>query len=137
MLSKLTMKIKNSSKGEIAALKVQLEAMNKGMIVSKPTTEVRYDFILDNGKEKLRTQVKYVGHKLYKESPNQLRLDFRQTGNNLTKPYTKEEIDLLLVYCMKIDKIVAFLPPDFHKKRTILINIKNPKSKYYYEKFLW
>src|SRR3990172_1003729 len=46
-------------KGELAFLKCSIRALEKGMILSRPTTETRYDAILDDGGKLLRVQVKY------------------------------------------------------------------------------
>ena len=50
-------------KGEIAQLKVQLRAAEKGVTLSKPLIDSRYDFIRDDGRKQERAQVKYASGK--------------------------------------------------------------------------
>lgn len=121
------------AKGQIAQLRAELEAQKRNISISRPTTEVRYDLILDDGKEIKRVQIKYCD---YIHPNNYLQLNLSKQQSNY-KPYSKKDIDFLLVYCPQLDKILAYGPDKFHNKQKILINIKNKNSKNYYEKYIW
>ena len=51
----------SANKSEIAVLKLELRANQKGYFVSLPKNQSsRYDLIIDDGKKLYRTQVKYL-----------------------------------------------------------------------------
>lgn len=118
-----------NQKGEIAQLKVQLEAIKRGFTCSIPTTEVRYDLIIDDNLKMNRVQIKSCNRK--DKRGLQLRLDRRGSL------YTKEEIDFILVYVPLVDTILCYPPEIFHNKIAININLYDENSKYYWEKFIW
>lgn len=126
--------IKAINKGEIALLKIQLEGNKRNYIISRPTTEVRYDLVIDTGRKLYRTQVKYLNRK---HGKNNLELIVGDRRKDKTKTYTKEEIDILLIYVPKFDVILILKPNQFHNKKTIHFNLINPAAKTYYQKFLW
>lgn len=122
-------------KGETAQLKCQLRASEKGYIVSIPSTEVSYDLVLDDGKSNLlKTQVKFCNRR-HSES-NSLELALYNTKSNRPH-YTSSQIDLLLVYVLEIDKVLAYKENIFHEKKTITINLTDKNSKFHYSKFIW
>jgi hypothetical protein len=96
------------AKAEIAMLKVQMRAIEKGMVVSKPTAEgTRYDLILDDHGQLFRVQVKYSSVLATHSSGSiQIRL-VKNDGKGCARPYADTEIDLLAVYLPSIDKICA------------------------------
>lgn len=103
-------------KGHIAELKVELRAAEKGFILSRPTTLARYDAVLDDGKSLLRVQIKYAGTESTK-SKGSVVVGLSRRG----EAYTPDEVDGLLVYIPKFDKIV-FLPPSrFCGKKNLCI----------------
>lgn len=135
-------KIFSKHKGKIAQLLVELEAAKKNLTVSVPTTEnCIYDLIFHDGKTLSKVQIKYCGKKTNKERPNSIQLRLASTNTNSlqgARPYyTKEDIDLLLVYVPKIDTILKYGPELFHKKTYLEINLENPDSKYYWKKHIW
>src|SRR5262249_35603547 len=103
--------LSTDANGQIAFLRVQLEAARKGAVVLVPTTPVRYDLVLHYQGLFHRAQVKYVDCR----SPNSqgaVRLDLRRRK----RCYTLEEIDVVLAYVPQIDK-VCWLPAElFHQK---------------------
>ena len=103
-------------KGEIAQLKVQLRAVELGILTSKPTTEARYDLVLDFKGKLERGQIKYAGSVV---TPGVVTLDLRkQTRNNgVSRTYSSEEIDMLYVYVAPVDKIVRIPPTLFHNRK--------------------
>lgn len=113
-------------------LQLQLEAQRRNYIVSVPTTEERYDCILDDGHKLYKAQVKYNNEK----DKNNLRLTLARKHLN-QKCYMATEVDIIFVYIPAVDEILAFLPEEFNGKNHIYINITDNNSPNYYEKFLW
>ena len=118
-----------AQKGEIAHLKVQLRAAEKGVVVSRPTTEVRYDFVLDDGKSLRRAQVKWGGSRS-PNSENAVCVDLRKDGGRRGKrrKYLSTEIDVLLVYVPELDRVLVFNSEHFHNKSNIMIRLAPTKS---------
>lgn len=114
-------------KGIIAELKVQLRAAEKGFIVSRPTTEARYDLIIDTGDERLRVQVKYADAKIGQAIHLDLRKQTRNRGPR--KTYTADEVDLILVYLPTLDLVSALKPEMFQGKGSISLRLAPPKRK--------
>jgi hypothetical protein len=126
--------LNTSFKGEIAQLKVMLRATEKNYMVSRPNTDCHYDLVIDTGKL-TRVQIKYCNRKSHgRESQLELRLDNTESNR---KYYDRKDIDIILVYVPKIEKILMFESKRFHRKKTIHINLANKNSKHYYEKFIW
>ena len=138
------MNTRASFKGQIAVSKIQLEAARRNIIVSIPFVEdSRYDMILDINNKLYRTQVKYL-NRLHVPDRGKglvgLELNItrpRKNRGSCTKPYLSSEIDLLLLYCPRIDKILALSSKYFHNKKTIRINLATPSAPMYYKKFIW
>jgi hypothetical protein len=114
-------------KGEIAQLKAQLRATEKGYIVSRPTVESRYDLLVDDGQTIKKVQIKYADNYA---TDGSVILDLRkETRNNGKKKlYNASEIDLLLVYVPKIDKVVSLGPELFADKKSITLRFAPPKK---------
>lgn len=133
-------KIDTRTKGQIAQLIVELEATKRNYIVSLPTTAVRYDAILDDGKKAYKAQIKYLTRKKGgRPNARSLCLYSRRRAYNISKhkTYSRDEIDLLLVYLPEINEILCFTPKYFHGKRVIEINLVNPTTPSYYKNFIW
>lgn len=103
--------------GKLAELKVEARALAKGLILSKPTTDARYDFVVDNGKTLQRIQVKYAGI-VSAHSSGSTVVDFRNASG---RKYSRDDVDLMLVYVPQIDKVLCFDPPMWVNKATITI----------------
>ena len=99
-------------KGEIAQLKVQQRAAELGVLVSKPTTEARYDLVLDFGSRIERAQVKYAGAL---ENHGSVGLDLRKQTRNHgpVRAYSALEIDAVYVYVAPVDEVVRLGPELF------------------------
>ena len=112
----------NYSKGEIARLKVLLRAAEKGILVSEPIVEARYDLVFDIDSKLYKIQVKYADHAPTKVSGS-VQLDLRKNtrGNTNKRTYSKDEIDAVLVYLPAVDKIIWLGPELFHEKSTITL----------------
>src|ERR1043165_138976 len=110
-------------KGQLAQLKIELRAVEKKVILSKPTLDTRYDYILDDGSSLQRVQVKYTdGAELEGAVRVRLTKDLRGGGKRI---YTKDEVDTLLVYIPKLDVVLRFEADEFCERVGFWINIGN------------
>jgi PD-(D/E)XK nuclease superfamily protein len=130
-------------KAEIAMMKVGIRALQLGASVSKPIFEgARYDYIIERDGKLYRAQVKYADGKQTK-TVGAVQVNLRkQIKKNKNHPYTDNEIDVLVVYIPKIDKICWFGPEVFCGKQGLSIRIaasKNGQSKgcFAAEDYLW
>ena len=117
------------TKAQLASLKVQMWANQLGYVVSIPTVESRYDILVDVDGKIFRCQVKYAGRKL---TSGATELDLRkETRNNGKKRlYTKDEIDVILVYVPEEDKVLWIDHSKFHNRKSLTIrHIENTKCK--------
>lgn len=114
-------------KGLTGELKVVLRAQEKGWKVSKPFAECRYDLVLDDGKKLYRAQVKYADHERRNAVEVPVRSECRNNGYK--RCYEKNEIDVILVYVPKVDKIAWLDLKHFEKqKATVSLRLKPPKN---------
>ncbi|HEY9430304.1 MAG TPA: group I intron-associated PD-(D/E)XK endonuclease [Blastocatellia bacterium] len=130
-------------KAEIAMMKVGMRALQVGAFVSKPIFEgARYDYIVERGGKLYRAQVKYADGK-HKKTVGAVQVNLRkQIKKNKNHPYSESEVDVLLIYIPKIDKICWFGPEVFSGKQNLSIRIaasKNGQSKgcFAAEDYLW
>ena len=110
-------------KGQIALAKVMMEAARKGFLAFLPTSPVRYDLLLECERKFIRVQVKYADSK----SPNSqgaVRVDLRRRKRR----YTKEEIDLLLVYVPQIDQVCCFGPEMFDNRFALQLRLEATRN---------
>lgn len=115
-------------KGEIAQLKVQMRAMEKGVVLSKPLVTTRYDFILDDGVKLERAQVKYASGKA-QNSEGSVRVHLKSwEGRKLRRTYCEDEVDTLLVYIPQIDEVLKFESTFFCGRTGFVIRIKPTKN---------
>jgi hypothetical protein len=110
-------------KGEVARLRVMLRAAELGYVVSLPTTQVRYDLVLEKDGRFFRAQVKYAdgapGH-----ASGSVRLALYRRG----RLYMDGEVDLILVYLPKLDRICCFGPDLFHNRLVLQIRYEPTRS---------
>ena len=116
-------------KGEIAQIKVMLRAMEKGVVLSKPLIESRYDFILDDGKKLERVQVKYANGK-WCNSQGSVRVNLKcwDGGRKLCRRYSAHEVDALLVYIPQIDEVLRFEADIFCERAGFTVRIEPAKN---------
>jgi PD-(D/E)XK endonuclease len=116
-------------KAEIAMMKVGIRALQLNASVSKPIFEgARYDYIIERNGKLYRAQVKYADGKLgYTSGAVYLNLR-KQIKKNKNCPYNDSEIDALVVYVPKIDKICWFGPEVFNGKKSLSIRIAASKN---------
>ncbi len=111
-------------KADLARLKVEMRALELGVVCSRPVIEgTRYDCIIDTGKRLYRAQIKYANGKCSGATgvvTVNLRKEIRKEKNH---PYTDNEIDVLLVYVPKIDRVCWFGPEVFNRKSALAIRL--------------
>jgi len=123
-------------KAEIAQLKVELRAAEKGWITSRTNEGSRYDVVLDDGKKLFRVQVKYGGYE-GGHATGAVIVDLRkyqgddrnrQVKRSKRKLYSKSEIDCLLVYLPQVDKVCWIKADMFDSKTEVTLRFKPPKN---------
>jgi hypothetical protein len=116
-------------KADIARLKVEMRALELGVICSRPVIEgTRYDCVLDTGNGLYRAQVKYANGTSSKTA-GAVQVNLRKAiGKEKNHPYLDSEIDALLIYIAKIDRICWFGPEVFNRKRSISIRINTARN---------
>jgi hypothetical protein len=116
-------------KADIARLKVEMRALELGIICSRPVVEgTRYDCILDTGTELYRAQVKYANGTCT-NTMGVVQVNLRkeiQKVKNCT--YLDNEIDVLLVYIPKINRVCWFGPEVFNRRQSLSIRINPSKN---------
>jgi len=120
-----------SQKGEIAQLKVQLRAAEKGLTSSRPTVDdCRYDLILDDGQKLWRVQIKYAaGSSSHSDGCVSVGLRrWNGRDNTNTRTYTRRDCDSLLVYVQPVDKIACLAPALFAEKTCVNIRYAPAKN---------
>jgi hypothetical protein len=108
------------AKGEIAKLKTQLRATEKGFTVSIPSLEARYDVIVDDGQRLHRVQIKYCDSQ---KSKNAIHVDLRKEcrNNGKVKLYTAIEIDAVVVYSSLTDKCYWLGAEQFNNRQSLAL----------------
>ena len=136
------MHVTSNIKGQLAVSKTELRALELGFIPSKPIFDTRYDLILDTLTGLLRVQVKYAdGIPSNSRGSVVVKLSYEDRKKRIFT-YNKKEIDGLIVYIPKIDKL-CFLPPRiFEGKRNLCIRISKPgnnqkKGVIFAEDYFW
>jgi hypothetical protein len=115
-------------KGEIAQIKVMLRAIEKGVVLSKPLIDSRYDFILDDNRKLERVQVKYASGKA-PHSQGSVKINLKSwEGRKLRRKYCAEEVDVLLVYIPQIDKVLRFEADTFCERASFTVRIEPAKN---------
>ncbi|MEK7168401.1 MAG: group I intron-associated PD-(D/E)XK endonuclease [Patescibacteria group bacterium] len=121
------MVITTNIKGQLAVSKAELRAFELGYIPSRPLYDSRYDLIIDKNQKLIRIQVKYGNGK---SSNSQGAIVVKLDYENRTKEhfeYKSTEVDALVVYIPKIDKLCYFPLEIFEGKRKLTIRIEKPK----------
>ena len=115
-------------KGEIAQIKVMLRALEKGVVLSKPLIESRYDFILDDGQKLERVQDKYANGK-WSNSQGSVRISLKSwEGRKMRRRYSTSEVDALLVYVPQIDEVLRFEANIFCERAGFTVRIEPAKN---------
>jgi hypothetical protein len=129
--SRSTDRLATNRLGAIAVAKVKLRAIEKEWWTFSPDVECRVDLVLDDGLKLYRAQIKYAGG----ASPKQCRgvvvvglRKWRNDGRKCIPYYTAAEIDVLLVYVRKLDRILWFGPEVFDGRRFLHIRLEPARN---------
>jgi hypothetical protein len=117
--------------GGIAIAKVEVRALEKGVITSRPAIECRYDLIIDEGGRLARAQVKYANGKSANMVQGAVTVHlekWRVDGRGPIPYYSTEEIDLLMVYVPRIDRVLCFGPDVFEGRSQLQIRIEPARN---------
>lgn len=114
-------------KGQLAVSKAEIRAFELGYVPSRPLYDSRYDLIIDQNNTLKRIQIKYGdGKSSNSQGAIVVKLDYEnRKKNNFT--YKKSEVDALVVYIPKIEKLCYFPLEIFEGKRKLTIRIEKPK----------
>lgn len=117
-----------NAKGQLAVNKTELRCVELGFVPSRPLYDSRYDLIIDTGNKLLRVQVKYGGGRSSNSAGSStVKLDY-ETRKNQVFTYQQDEVDALIVYLPKVDKLCFFEPKVFVGKRKINIRTEAAKN---------
>ena len=118
----------SNTKGQLAVSKAEIRAFELGYVPCRPLYDARYDLIIDDSKTLQRIQVKYANgqHKL---SPGVVivKLDYENRHKEF-KTYQESEVDGLVVYIPKIDKLCFFPHKIFVGKRKLSVRLEKAKT---------
>ena len=126
-------------KGELAQLKAELRAIEKGFVTSRPTSIARYDLVIDDGSKLWRTQVKYAGAPSNK-TPNSVVVSLAyQARDKSEHAYTEKEVDSLVVYVPQVDKLLWFTAEQFCGKLKLQVKFRGEQrsNSIWYEDYIW
>lgn len=119
-------------KGEVAQLRAELRAVEKGWIFSRTEAHARYDLVLDDGKRLYRVQVKYCDHESSHSTGSVSVGLTKLTGYNkrgsVARTYKKSEVDALIVYLPKTQKLCWFNVDVFDNRPSFSIRYAPPKN---------
>lgn len=109
-------------------MKAQIRAVELGYLVSIPTHHCRYDLVLDDGSKLWRVQVKYAdGKPSNSDGAVVVKLEYNdRTSHSYT--YSFDEIDALVVYIPRADKLCWLPPITYVGKKRLNIRLEPPKN---------
>lgn len=123
----LIMNITTNRKGQLAVSKAEMRAFELDYIPSRPLYDSRYDLIIDKDQKLVRVQVKYGdGKSSNSQGAIVVKLDYENRKKH-SFTYQSSEVDALVVYIPKIDKLCYFPLDIFEGKRKLTIRIEKPK----------
>jgi len=134
--------ITSNVKGQLAVSKAEIRAFELGYIPSRPLYDARYDLIIDDSKSLQRVQVKYAnGSPKNTSGVVIVKLEY-EDRQKMAHTYRKEEVDALVVYIPKIDKLCYFPPKMFLGKRKLSVRIEKAKTNHkkriiYANDYIW
>lgn len=122
------MLITTNAKGQLAVSKAELRALELGYIPSRPLYDSRYDLIIDDRKTLRRLQVKYAdGKPSASKGAVIVKLSYESRKKTIYT-YQNSEVDGLIVYISKVDKLCLLPPEIFVGKRNLCIRLEKPKN---------
>jgi hypothetical protein len=135
------MVITSNRKGQLAVSKAEMRPFELGYIPSRPLYDARYDLIIDDSRKLQRIQVKYAnGQHKNMSGVVIVKLEYEDRQKKC-HTYQKDEVDALVVYIPKIDRLCYFPHKIFLGKRKLSVRLEKPKNNYkhviYAKDFLW
>lgn len=121
----------NRRSGEEAEISFILQAVKKGLKISRPMMTERYDLIVDNGKKLLRIQVKST-EKLKVTRP-QYEVPLRASG----KKYKENEVDFFAIFIRPTNTWYLLPFENFKNIKSMYFNIHGHSQKYSSYKDAW
>lgn len=122
------MKITTNVKGQLAVSKAELRALEIGYLPSRPIFDNRYDLILDDFTSLKRIQIKYADGKISNSAGSvSVKLDYENRRKQFTT-YQSSEVDGLIVYIPRIDKLCYFPLSVFQGKRRLAIRVEKSRN---------
>jgi hypothetical protein len=112
-------------KGQIAVSKAETHAAELGLVPNRPLMDCRYDMIIDDGKKLWRVQVKYANGSLSNSTGSvRVKLAYETRGRRRIYTYNEQEVDALVVYIPKVDKL-CWLPCElFVGKKALCLRLE-------------
>ncbi len=130
----------NHKQGTLAEQLFVAEAINRGYNICEPLIECRYDFMLDNGEETKKVQVKSTKQKSKDGKRYILRLTSKCRHSNPRRRYTKKEIDGIIGYLFDENTFV-YIPPEMFENRGRVTLRKSAKIDHprinFLEDYIW
>lgn len=119
-----------AQRGMLAEIKVRQRAMELGFVMSIPIDHsARYDAVMDNGERLYRAQIKYCDRSTISAGAIQIELTtYHRSGKLSYAGYTTDEIDILLVYVPRIDRVLWLGPEVFGGRHQIQIRLEPSKN---------
>jgi len=124
-------------KGQLAVSKAETHAAELGLVPCRPLMNCRYDMIVDDGMKLWRVQVKYAnGTSQNSKGSVTVNLAYETRQRRHIYTYNDSEVDALVVYIPKIDKLCWFPCKAFVGKKELSIRLEPPlngqKTKIFY-----
>lgn len=122
------MKMTSNVKGQLAVSKAEIRAFELGYIPSRPLYDNKYDLLIDKNSKIERIQVKYAdGKSTNSTGAVVVKLEYLDR-KNIVHTYQEDQIDALVVYAPKIDRLCFFPKNVFVNKRKLNIRIASSKN---------
>ena len=131
--------MRSVEKGELAQLKAELRAVEKGFVVARPLTPTRYDLLIDDGLKIWRTQVKYANG-VAPKTENAVIASLGYTDRNkIDHPYTTEQVDAFVIYVPKVESILWFDAESLCGRLKLQIKFagRRQKNSIWYKDYIW
>ena len=95
-----------TKKGELACLKFEQRALERGFIVSRPVLECEYDRVIEIEKKLYRVQVKYADC-MSGSSEGAVQANIARSATNTRGQlsYDENDVDAIVLYIPKIDQL--------------------------------
>jgi len=131
--------MESNRKGDLAQARVELKALEKGYIASRPAVVARYDLVVDDNDRLWRVQVKYADAKP-SNTQTAVYASLKYTDRaGKGHSYTSKEVDAFAIYVPKVDEVLWFTSEQACGKLKLSIKIggKRQKNSNWYEDYIW